>query len=72
MGVVPCPQLCAELCVPLLFASHVQAFYGLADIVCPNETELSLLTGGMPVATTQEVEAAARTLQNKGPSFCCI
>jgi ribokinase len=30
--------------------------------VCPNETELSLLTGGLPVDTEAEIGAAARRL----------
>ncbi len=34
----------------------------LASILCPNETELSVLTGGLPVGTDAEVVAAARRL----------
>jgi ribokinase len=35
----------------------------LCTYMCPNETELARLTGGMPTATAAEAEVAARTLQ---------
>eukprot|EP00937_MAST-01D_sp_MAST-1D-sp2_P008071 g8071.t1 len=37
-----------------------------ADILCPNEHEAALLTGGMPVGTDAEAEAAARELAARG------
>lgn len=42
-----------------------EALWALCDVVCPNESELQLLTG-MSVATDREAEAAATELLNKG------
>lgn len=39
--------------------------FGLCDIVTPNETELSILTG-MPTETLEEAQAAARRLISRG------
>lgn len=36
------------------------------DIVCPNETELSSLTEGMPIDTNDDIQAAATSLLSKG------
>ena len=38
----------------------------LVDILSPNEHELSVLSGGMPVTTNEEILAAARAVQAKG------
>eukprot|EP00658_Telonema_sp_P-2_P021725 TRINITY_DN18666_c0_g1_i2.p1 TRINITY_DN18666_c0_g1~~TRINITY_DN18666_c0_g1_i2.p1 ORF type:complete len:175 (-),score=39.54 TRINITY_DN18666_c0_g1_i2:257-781(-) len=40
----------------------------VADIVCPNQPELSLLTGGMPTDTVDQAAAAAHELLRRGPS----
>jgi ribokinase len=42
-----------------------EEFYGLSDILCPNETETEILTG-KPVTTIQEAESAARDLVERG------
>jgi ribokinase len=39
--------------------------YQLSDIFCPNESETELLTG-LPVATVEEAEIAARVLLERG------
>ena len=40
-------------------------FYALCDFMCPNESEIQALTG-MPVASTDDVERAARVLRDRG------
>ncbi|KNC50507.1 ribokinase [Thecamonas trahens ATCC 50062] len=42
--------------------------FELADFVTPNESETSLMTGGMPVETLDEAEAAGRVLLDRGAS----
>lgn len=37
----------------------------LASIICPNETELGLLTG-LPIGTMEEIKQAAKALVKKG------
>jgi ribokinase len=43
----------------------------LADLIVPNETELSELTG-LPVATDQEIDSAAGRLLNKGETRAVV
>jgi len=38
----------------------------LADIICPNEPETSMLTGGLPVDTPEALQAAASALLKRG------
>ena len=38
----------------------------VADYVCPNETELSRITEGLPTNTEDEIKAAVTTLQSRG------
>ena len=45
--------------------------YELCDIICPNETETSLLTG-MPTDTLEQCEAAARSILSKGAKAVCM
>lgn len=42
------------------------------DIICPNETELSSLTGGMPTTTNEEIKVAATSLLSKGCSIVVV
>lgn len=50
---------------PALILSELADIISLADIVCPNETELALLTG-LPTKTDAEVETAAKQLLQQG------
>jgi pyridoxal/pyridoxine/pyridoxamine kinase len=40
--------------------------YSAADYVCPNESELARLTGGLPTGTDEDVVAAAQVLRAMG------
>lgn len=50
---------------PALALPELVDIISLADIVCPNEIELGVLTG-LPTQTTTEIETAAKQLQNQG------
>lgn len=45
--------------------TQTQEMLALPSILCPNETELSLLCGGLPVATDAEIRTAARNLLSR-------
>ncbi|MEO5842472.1 MAG: ribokinase [Acidimicrobiales bacterium] len=45
--------------------------YALCDFICPNETEIATLTG-MPIATPDEVERAARALRDRGAGAAIV
>lgn len=48
-----------------------QEFLSLASLVCPNETELAMLTH-LPVETLPEIQAAARKLREMGAATVLV
>ena len=48
-----------------------QSFLELASIICPNETELEILTG-LPVQTLDEICTAATRLQDMGANTVLV
>ncbi len=50
---------------------NIQEFLELASIVCPNETELEILTG-LPVQTLDEIRVAAMRLQAMGANTVLV
>lgn len=65
-----CTHIFSQL-TPLSRCNNPQEFLELSSIVCPNETELEILTG-LPVQTFDEIRVAAMHLQAMGANTVLV